>query len=78
MSIARVVAGVLLAGLMTAGAGLVRGQDFPAKPIRILTGAPGGSGDITARLFMQPLSEKFGQPLGIENRPITEIGRAHV
>ena len=43
---------------------------FPAKPIRILVGAPpGGSNDILARAISQRVSESVGQPVVVENRP---------
>ncbi len=43
---------------------------YPAKPIRILVGAPpGGSNDILARTISQRVSESVGQPVVVENRP---------
>jgi len=45
-------------------------QTYPTRPVRLIIGyPPGGSADITARLMSQWLSERFGQPFVIENRP---------
>ena len=42
---------------------------FPARPVKILVPqAPGGASDALARIVGQKLSEKWGQPVVIENR----------
>jgi tripartite-type tricarboxylate transporter receptor subunit TctC len=45
-------------------------QSYPSRPVRIIVGAAaGGPQDIIARLMGQRLSERFGHPFVIENRP---------
>lgn len=45
-------------------------QAYPTRPVRWIVGFPaGGPNDILARLMGQWLSERFGQPFVIENRP---------
>lgn len=45
-------------------------QWAPTKSIRLLVGAPaGGSNDILGRAIGQRLSETFGQPVVVDNRP---------
>ena len=45
-------------------------QAYPAKPLRIIVAvAPGGPTDHLARLIGQKLSQAWGQPVTIDNRP---------
>ncbi|QNP47835.1 Bug family tripartite tricarboxylate transporter substrate binding protein [Diaphorobacter aerolatus] len=42
---------------------------WPARPLRIVVGFPGGSSpDLTARTFAEPLSKIIGQPVIVENK----------
>ena len=43
---------------------------FPSKPIKIVVPFPaGGTSDVLARIFGQKITENWGQPVVIENRP---------
>src|ERR1043166_9636533 len=43
---------------------------YPRKPIRVILGfAPGGTDDFLARVIGPKLTERFGQPVVIDNRP---------
>jgi len=54
---------VAFSGSATAG-------EWPDRPVRIIFPyAAGGSADVTARLIARRLSERFGQPFVVENRP---------
>ena len=48
---------------------IARAQSYPARPVRLLVGAPpGGTADVFVRLVCQWLSNRLGQPFVIENR----------
>lgn len=45
-------------------------QDYPSRPIHIVVPLPpGGSNDVLARILGQKMSESFGQPVIVDNKP---------
>ena len=60
----------LMTILAAAVPGVAQGQSYPAKPIRIMVAyTPAGTTDILARLIGQKMTEKWNQPVIVENRP---------
>jgi tripartite-type tricarboxylate transporter receptor subunit TctC len=71
---ARAVRLLLAAGLVLSASGAAAAEDpsasFPNRPIRMIVPFPaGGPSDIVARLIGQTMSQDWGQPVVIENRP---------
>jgi tripartite-type tricarboxylate transporter receptor subunit TctC len=50
------------------GAGAVYGQDYPSKPVRIVTAEAGGGNDVVARVIAQALTRGVGQQVIVDNR----------
>ncbi|MBO0758808.1 MAG: tripartite tricarboxylate transporter substrate binding protein [Bradyrhizobiaceae bacterium] len=60
-----VVSAALLAALCSAWA-----QNYPTRPVHLMVGYPPGiAPDVIARLIAQPLSDRLGQQVTVENRP---------
>ena len=55
--------------LLTLAAASQAQQDYPARPIRLITAAAqGGTSDILARVFAAHLTDTFKQPVVVDNR----------
>jgi tripartite-type tricarboxylate transporter receptor subunit TctC len=67
MKFSRFIA-ILLALGVVLGAGAAYGQNYPRKPIRLVTAEPGGGNDFSARLIVQGLGGSLGQPMIVDNR----------
>ena len=72
-SMQRIAMAILIAvGSVVVAPGVVQAaqQQFPMKPIRLVVAfTPAGTSDILARMVAPAMSETWGQPLVIENRP---------
>lgn len=56
--------------LIAGAAGSASAQQFPSKPITIITGyAAGAASDTLARTLAESLQAQWGQPVVVENRP---------
>lgn len=69
----RALSAVVVSAVFIASAARAQTEDprsFPSRPVRIVVPAsPGGVNDILARLVGHRMSETFGQPVVVENKP---------
>jgi len=56
-------------GMIVLNSGVVSGQNYPNKPIRIVSADIGGNTDFNARIVAQGLASSLGQPVIVDNRP---------
>ena len=75
------MAGAFLVALLIGGSGVAASAvEFPTKTVRIIPFSAGGAPDVLMRIVAPHLSEKWKQPVVIENRPgaNTNIGTVAV
>jgi tripartite-type tricarboxylate transporter receptor subunit TctC len=66
----KTLAGALLAAVALFSATGAAAQEFPTKPVRIITPFPAGAGpEAVVRLVAERLQKKWGKPVIVENRP---------
>jgi tripartite-type tricarboxylate transporter receptor subunit TctC len=69
MSTSATIRALALGLATTLGAAGAFAQAFPSKPVRIIVPqTPGGASDALARVIGQKLSERWGQPVVVENK----------
>ena len=64
----RILSAAFVMGLAIIGAGTACGQNYPVKPLRILTSEAGAGNDYSARVIAQGITAPLGQPVIVENR----------
>ena len=68
MALARCGALMFAVGALVLGAVCACGQQYPLKPIRMVTAEAGGGNDFVARLLAPGLAESLGQTAFVDNR----------
>jgi tripartite-type tricarboxylate transporter receptor subunit TctC len=60
--------------LTWAGAGIALAQNYPVRPVRIVTATPGGGNDYLARIIAPALGTALGQQVIVDNRASRLVG----
>src|SRR5688572_23260513 len=68
MLLLRLVLRISTIGLLLLSVSIAWGQEYPNKPVRIVTSGIGGGSDFIARQVAQGITERLGQPVIVDNR----------
>jgi tripartite-type tricarboxylate transporter receptor subunit TctC len=64
------IARLALLAIFAVAAGVAQAQPYPVRPIKLIVPWPAGGGvDTAARMIAEPLGQRLGQPIVIDNRP---------
>jgi tripartite-type tricarboxylate transporter receptor subunit TctC len=63
------IAAAITIALAFAGTAPVCAQEYPAKPIRLITSDPGSGSDYSARVISKGISGQLGKQIIVDNRP---------
>ncbi len=63
------VVGMVAVSMMSLCAGVLYGQDYPNRPVRVLTAEAGGGNDFAARQIALGLTSRLNQQVIVENKP---------
>jgi tripartite-type tricarboxylate transporter receptor subunit TctC len=72
----RLASGLVSAGMLAMSVAAATAQEYPVKPVRIVTSVAGGGSDFIARQLAQALSTSLGQPVTVDNRASATVGEA--
>ena len=67
--VAALMPALLATAACAAGQDADPARNYPNRPVRMITGSPGSTSDISARFVAQKLSERWGQQVVVDNRP---------
>lgn len=65
---------IALLALTAGSSSFIHAQDYPTRPIRIVTATPGGGNDFLARIVAPAMSSAFGQQVIVDNRTGRLVG----
>src|SRR5690349_17521868 len=74
MSLVRLTAGIALALAPLLAPISACAQEYPARPVRIVTATPGGGNDFLARIIAPGLTSALGQQVIVDNRAGRLVG----
>jgi tripartite-type tricarboxylate transporter receptor subunit TctC len=70
MKLKSFIAGLALSTFAAVAGGPAFAENYPSKPVRVIVPFPAASAtDVLARVIGQKLSEKWGQPVVVDNKP---------